>query len=193
MVGTRVASRGTITRHADLAHHVVGARHHRDRGDVGVRGEHAFDLDRVHVVAAAHVHLLAPADEAEPAAVVDPAEIPGAHESVGGERGRGLFFVVPVARHHGGRAQADLADLAGGHGVVVGVEEVELDAGVRPADADHGVLVGIVERGAEPDPRFGARVARRERGAEAPAGFFGQAGSDRPAARDDESDAGEIE
>ena len=97
-------------RDADLAHHVVGAGHDRDRGDVGMRREHALDLDRVHVVAAAHVHLLAAADEAQPAAIVDPAEVAGAHEAVGGERGAGLLGIAPVARHDGGGAQAHLAD-----------------------------------------------------------------------------------
>ena len=48
-------------------------------------------------------------------------------------------------------------------GAVVVVAQREVDARVRAADADDRVLVGIVERGAEPDAGFGARVARRER------------------------------
>ena len=66
----------------------------RPRGDRrptatrGVLGEHGFDLHRVHVVAAAHVHLLVAADEAQPPGIVDPPEVARAHEAVGRERGR---------------------------------------------------------------------------------------------------------
>ena len=88
-----------------------------------MRRQHALDLDRVHVVPAAHVHLLAPADEAEPALVVDPTEVAGAHETVGGERGRGLFGIAPVARHDRGGAQAHFAHVSLGHRLVVGVEQ----------------------------------------------------------------------
>ena len=65
----------------------------------GCVGQHRLDLDRVDVVAAADVHLLAATDEAEPAVVVDPAEVAGAHEAVGGERG---------ARSPRGRASSPL-------------------------------------------------------------------------------------
>ena len=51
-----------------------------------MRREHGFDLDRIHVVPAAHVHLLAAADEPEPALVVEPTEVAGLHEAVAGER-----------------------------------------------------------------------------------------------------------
>ena len=87
----------------------------------------------IHVVAAADVHLLAAPDEAQPAAVVDPAEVAGAHEAVGGERGPRLFGIAPVARHDGGGAQAHLADLGAGDRLAVAVAERELDARVRAA------------------------------------------------------------
>ncbi len=54
-----------------------------------------------------------------------------------------------------------------------------------PADADDRVLLGIVECGTEPDPGFGARVARRKLRIEAATRLLGQAGRDRTAARDD--------
>ena len=47
-----VAVVARVTGHADLAHDVVTARHHRDRGDAGVGREHGFDLHRVDVVPA---------------------------------------------------------------------------------------------------------------------------------------------
>ena len=51
---------------------------------------------------------------------------------------------------------------------------------MRPADADDRVFLGVVERGAEPDAGFGARVASRERRAEAAPRFVGEAGRDGP-------------
>ncbi len=172
-------------RDTDLAHHVVGPGHDRDRRDVGMGREHALDLDRVDVVAAAYVHLLAATDEAQAAAVVDPAEVAGADEAVGSERGPRLLGVAPVARHHCGGAQADLADLVRGDVAALRVADCEIDARVRPPDADDRVLLGIVECGAETDAGFRARVARRERGAEATACLLGETGRDRSAARDD--------
>ena len=75
--------------------------------------------------------------------------------------------IAPVAGHDRGRAQAHRADLAGrdrrGRPRRARASSTR---GVRPPDADDRVLVGIVERGAEPDAGLGARVARRERGAE---------------------------
>ena len=56
---------------------------------------------------------------------------------------------------------------------------------MRTPDADDRVLVGIVERGAEPDAGFGARVARREARAEPAARLLREPGRDRTAARDD--------
>ena len=84
-------------------------------------------------------------------------------------------------------------DLALGHRTVVLVEHRELDRRVRAADADHRVLVRVVERGAEPDAGLGARVARRERGAEARAGLLREPGRHRAAAGDEVADALEVE
>jgi hypothetical protein len=63
---------------------------------------------------------------------------------------------------------------------------------MRSTHADDGVLLGVVERGAEADPRFGARIARRQRGAEAIARLLREAGSDRSAPDDEEADAVEV-
>ena len=191
-VGTLAGSRDDHDGHADLTHDVVGAGHDRERGEVGVGREHALDLNGIHVVTAAYVHLLAAPDEPEPAAVVDPTEIAGAHEAVGGERGGGLLGVVPVARHHRVGAQAHLADLARRDRAILGVEHAELDARVRAPDAHDCILFGIVERGAEADAGFGARITRREQRAEAAARLLGQARCDRSAARDDVADARQV-
>ena len=187
-VGTRAGSRGTIDRDADLAHHVVGPGHDRDRGDVGVRRQHALDLDGVHVVPAAHVHLLAAADEPQAALVVDPTEVAGAHEPVGGERGarsaRDRASSPTSPRGSAGRPRRPRRAARGWSSAST---QRELDARVRAPDADDRVLVGVVERGAEPDAGLGARVARREPRAEPAARFLGEAGCDRPAAGDDEA------
>ena len=108
-------------RDADLAHDVVGSGHHRDGGDVGMGRQHALDLDRIHVVTAPYVHLLAPAHESQPATIVDPTEVAGAHEAVGGEGRTGLLGIAPVAGHDGGGAQADLADVVARDGFAVAV------------------------------------------------------------------------
>src|SRR5213076_2647942 len=60
------------------------------------------------------------------------------------------------------------------------------------ADADNGVLLGVVERGAEADPCFRARIARRERGPETIARLSRQAGSDRSASDYEETHAVEV-
>ena len=83
-------------------------------------------------------------------------------------------------------------DLACGHRAIVVVEQREIDGRVRAADADDGVFLGIVERGSEADACFRTRVASREQCAEPPAGFFGESGSDRPTAGDDEAQRGQV-
>ena len=97
-------------------------------------------------------------------------------------------LVVPVPHHERGGAQAHLATRRPGDRAAVGVHDEELDTGVRPAHADLGVLVGVVERGAEPDARFGAGVAHRQRGAEAGSRLSDERGSGRAAAHDHGAD-----
>src|SRR5215207_7381665 len=155
----------------DLAHHRIRDRADRDRRDRWIARQHSLDLDRVHVVPTTDVHLLRATDEPQASQVVNPAEIAGAHEPVGGEDRPGGVGVAPVPGHHGGGAQAHLADLACRDRPVVVVEHGEVDSGVGPADADDGVLLGVVERGAETDARFGARIARCQRGPAADPGL----------------------
>ena len=64
---------------------------------------------------------------------------------------------------------------------------------MRAADADDLVVLGVVERGAEPDAGLGARVARRERGAEARRAPRAQRGRGRAAADDDGPHARQVE
>ena len=149
-MGCGPPARGHDHGHADLAHHRVGPGDDRDRGDGGMLGEHRLDLHRVHVVAAADVHLLAPADEPQPALVVDPAEVARAHRAVGVERG---------ARWRRGRASSPLITAGdrrhtaptspGGDRPVVVVEHRQRHAGERTPDADLRVLLGVGEGGAE--------------------------------------------
>ena len=71
----RPSGLGDHDRDPDLAHHQIGLRNDRDRGHVGMVRQHRFDLDRIHVVAAADVHLLGAADEPKAALLVEPTEV----------------------------------------------------------------------------------------------------------------------
>ena len=91
---------GHDERDADLAEHGIGYAQHRDLRDRRMLRQHALDLGRVHVVAAADVHLAAPPDERQVAALVEEAEIAGREPAVGAEDLGGALRVVPVAAHH---------------------------------------------------------------------------------------------
>ncbi len=94
--------------------------------------ERVLDLDRVHVLAAAHDHVLGPVDEEQVALVVQVAEVarpvPALVQGLGG----GLR-VLPVAGHHARTAHQHLADLARRDALVVGTDDGHLDAGDRLA------------------------------------------------------------
>ena len=140
-----------------------GARGDRDIRDRGVGGEHRLDLHGVDVVAAAHVHLLAAADEPEAAGLVEPPEVAGADEAVARERGGRRCGVVPVAGHHRRRAQAHLADLASVDRPVVVVAGLSSTPACGRPTLTSASSSRIVERGADADPGLGARVADGER------------------------------
>src|SRR5205814_132832 len=142
------------------------------------------DLLGVHVVAAAHVHLLAATGQVEPALVVDPAQVAGAHRTVASEGGVGRVRVLPVPGHHSTRSETDMADLAVGHRLVVFADHRQHDARLGPADRHLGVLWRIVEARAAPDGRLRARVANGQRYPEPGAGVADQRGRRRPAADD---------
>ena len=163
-------------RDADLAHHTIRrAERPRPRRRPGASESTASTSTGYTLYPPRTYISLRAADEAEPAAVVDPAEVAGAHEAVRRERGPRRLGIAPVAAHDGGGPQAHHADLARRHRAVVLVEQPELDGGVRASDAHDRVLLGVVERGAEPDAGFGARVAGHERGAEAASRLLGEA------------------
>ena len=71
---------------AELAHHRVGPGCDRDGRDRRVFEQDRLDLERVHVVAAAYVHLADAAGDAQPPGLVDRTEVTGSEPSVGVER-----------------------------------------------------------------------------------------------------------
>ncbi len=115
---------------ADLAEHRIREPDHGDLGDRRVLGQHRLHLGGVHVVPAADVHLLEPADDAQVAVLVDRAEVAGVQPAVGVDDGRGELGVAPVAAHHRGGPADDLADLTGGDaGRRSRVDDAQLDLG----------------------------------------------------------------
>src|SRR5207302_10303449 len=99
--------------------------------------QYPLHLGRVHVVAAADVHLALAPHEDQIAGVVEAPQVAGGEPTVGVQHLSGAGGVAPVAEHDGGRATADPADLAPravGVGVGVGVGQLDLDTLAGPAD-----------------------------------------------------------
>ena len=116
----------------------VGHAEHRRLEHGGMAVQHVLDLGAVHVLAAAHDHVLRPVDEVDVALVVQVAEVARVVPAVD-ERGRGLLGLVPVAGHHVVASDAHLADLAERHLVAVGADDPDLDA-------DRGLAAGAGAR-----------------------------------------------
>ena len=70
-----------------------------------------LDLDGIHVVATAYVHLGAATGEMEIAAGIEESEISGEEPTVGVDRGSGEFGLTPIAAHDRPTAQAHGAHL----------------------------------------------------------------------------------
>ena len=93
----------------------VGHAEHGAFGDPGLGGEHLLDFLGADVLARALDHVLDPADEEEPAVLVEGALVAGADPAVD-ERLRGRLWVLQVAEHYVAVAEGDLAALAAGTG-----------------------------------------------------------------------------
>ena len=157
-------------RQADLAHDRIGASQHRGLQHPGMRLQDALDLHRVHVVAAPYEHLAGASGQPVQAPVVDRGQVAGSQPAVD----EGLLAgggVTPVARHHRGRAQPELAGLPGRERGAARVADLGLDPVAGPADRMAGLVIVGVEGGGQADaPGLGGGVADRVRGAEALAG-----------------------
>src|ERR1700730_14504735 len=77
-------------------------------------GQGVRDLGAVDVLPAGDYHVFLAVDDVQEPLVVGPYQIAGV-EPAAGEGLLGGGWVVPVARHEGGPAVDDLADLAGRH------------------------------------------------------------------------------
>ena len=118
----------------DLAPFGIGAGHHRDVGQAGMGGEHAFDLRRVEVLPAAEDQVGAPAVHGQEALGVEFAEVAGGEPAVGeggGERTRRVL----VAAEQPWAAHQDLADRARRGRVPARALDAQRHAGQRPPGA----------------------------------------------------------
>src|SRR4029077_20625598 len=98
----------------------------------------------IDVLAAGHDHVLGPVDQEHEALLVLVAEVAGAVPAVD-EGGRRLFGLVPVARHHVGAADDDLADLTFAYFGAVGIGDADVDSHHRlPARAAAGTVEQVL-------------------------------------------------
>ena len=86
---------------------------HRDLGDVAVALQHLLDLTRINVAAAADDEILRAILERQETVAVEASDVSRMQPSAG-QRRCGCFRIHPVALHHGGSADENLADLAEG-------------------------------------------------------------------------------
>src|SRR5262249_6888615 len=152
----------------DIADHLlapdrVGHADGRGFGDLRALHQHAVDLDRRNVDAAADDQLLLAPGEIEVAVGVEIADVAGAHAAaaVGAHAAvaaeRAEMVVVP-------RTDLDVPGLAGRHGAPLGADDDEPVIGERTADATEPARVPRIDR----DPRgLAAAVALGDRDAEA--------------------------
>ena len=138
--------------HADGLHRLapggVGHADHGHVGDIGMAVNGALHLGRVDVLAAADDHVLDPVVDVDIAVGVQVAGVAGEHPAVGGHGAGGGLGLLPVAQHVVGRAGHDLAHLAGGHGLPVAADDLDLDTRHRLAGGAHArAAIGVVVLG----------------------------------------------
>ena len=108
-----------------------------DRGILhrGMPVQHLLDLAGEHVLARDDQHLLDATRDEQVAILVETAHVAGAEEAVLVEHLRRLLGQVPVAVHHVGALDADLAILAGRQHATIGRHDAFLHIGQRPTHA----------------------------------------------------------
>ena len=102
-------------------------------GDFGHGGKHRVDFGGVDVLAAGLDQLLGAAQQVAAPALVHRAEVAGAQPAVA-QCGLTCLLVAPVAEHHRRAAQAQLAFLAGGEVIALGIEHRHRHMRQRPTD-----------------------------------------------------------
>src|SRR5690606_29626658 len=91
--------------------------------------QYAFDLLRIHVVAAGNDHVLAAADYAEIAALIETAEIAGLEVGIIREFFGGLLGHAPVATENIRTLDLDLADFTRRQRLAIGIHNTQRHAG----------------------------------------------------------------
>ena len=105
-------------------------------------GKRVLDLGREDVLAAGDDHVLDPVDHVQEAGLVEAAGIAGVHPAVLQSLG-GFLGLVPVALHDGRAAHGDLAHLAGGAFVALGIDDADLGGGDGAAGGAHLGRLGV--------------------------------------------------
>ena len=131
-----------------LAAHLVRGCGHAALQHVGQLHDDGFDLERPDAVAGGLDHVVHAADVGQEAVLILPGDVAGVVPAVV-QHLVGLFLIAVVAHEQAaGRAfadaDADLAVLAGGDGVAVGIQQADVVQGRGTAHAAH--LVGIANQ-----------------------------------------------
>ena len=150
----------------------VGHTEHGAFGDARLGSDHLLDFLGADVLARALDHALDPADEEQPAVLVEGALVTGADPAVD-ERLRARLLVLEVAEHHVTVAEGDLAALATGNRLQLVVEDADLDPLHRRADVARAELPAVA--GLAPDAE-GAGLGHPPDGRQVDAEAGGEAG-----------------
>ena len=160
--------------------------------------EGALGFGRVHVLAAAHDHVLGAVDDVDEALLVDAGDVSRVHPAIDEDVG-GLLGAVPVAEHDVGAAGDDLAGAAGWHGGAVLIDDADGDAldlapaGGESLDALGGVVVEPFEAlGAKEGGGLGHAVGLGEDGSEYLAGGEDAVGGHGGGAEEEGAQGGEV-
>src|ERR1700761_3652676 len=106
----------------------LGMRHadHRALRYRGMFGQDVLDLPRIHIEPAGDDHVFGAVNDSQETAGVANGNIPGM-QPVTRERFSCQLRAVPIPVHHQGAANTDLPWLAFGYGLIVGVQQFNVD------------------------------------------------------------------
>ena len=113
---------------------LVGEPDYHHVGDVRVARERGFDLGWKDIGAAAHDHVDTAVNEVEETVLVEVSDVAGGAKPVFGRRQWRCPAQIPVSRAHR-RPQIDVAVLAGGHRLFIGVQNPDLGVSEAATDA----------------------------------------------------------
>src|ERR1700730_1709950 len=99
--------------------------YHRALADGSVGGHSIFDLDREHIFASRHDHVLDSVDDRDETIAVDSCGVAGMEPSIP-YRGFGRLFIAPISAHHVETANHDLTLLVGPDLPPLGVDDPDV-------------------------------------------------------------------